>query len=96
MSDFAREDLRGLLREVARELLVEAAILGPLVACKPDMDTLKSITTYEEAMAQLRVFWGAERRPWFCRSCPGGYLQPSGKFDFCCKDCGTRYAMVAP
>jgi len=65
-------------------------------ARKPEMDSLKSITTYEEAMAQLRVFWGAERRPWFCRVCSSGYLQPIGKDGYRCKDCGVSYGRAPP
>ncbi len=66
-----------------------------------DLPTLRK--KLEEAQAELRKFWEAKDRPWFCRNdtwgnryrdeeC-GGLLRPETQYGFACTKCGATYLL---
>ncbi len=94
MSEHKHDDCAECLRRDNFKLAARVAELELAVAADAvEFDELKPVETYEQAMAALRLFWQSEARPWFCRVCHTGRLQPFGREGYkCARDaCRATY-----
>lgn len=90
LAEYKSGSLAALLRKRCEELQAELDGFGMSEL------TISSVDTYDKAMGELRKFWNAEARPWFCMKCGRGRLLPFGRYGYKCAvwSCRAEFEMV--